>query len=238
MEAPSPTAPSLARPGRAVDPVFAAGAIHLDSEKCYSKAFGMNHQLQTELLEMQRADLALRQRLANQGTLFGEYNEQMAMLHRCHNERFADILTEHGWPHRHLVGDEGTAAAWLVLQHAVLAPPLMRSSILLIERAVNEGSTDPRHLALLVDRVRTLDGQNQVYGTQHDWDDYGLLSPLPIEDPGNVDARRAAVGMEPLTEHTKRLRARAQEEGEFPPADLEAHRREARKWARSVGWRQ
>ena len=81
-----------------------------------------------------------------------------------------------------------------------------------------------------------MEGRYQVYGTQHDWDESGLISPLPIEDPGNVDTRRAAVGLEPLIENTRRLRAQAKEEGELPPADLDEHRRGAREWARSVGW--
>ncbi len=197
----------------------------------------MNHQLQAELLEMRDADLELRQRLVDQRALFGEYNEQMAALHRRHNERFAAILAEHGWPDRHLVGEEGATAAWLLLQHAVLKPELMRSAISLLETSVNKGDTEPRYLALVVDRVRTMEGRYQVYGTQHDWDESGQISPLPIEDPGNVDTRRAAVGLEPLIENTRRLRAQAKEEGELPPADLDEHRHGAREWARSVGWR-
>ncbi|MGC4045215.1 MAG: hypothetical protein QM758_15595 [Armatimonas sp.] len=196
----------------------------------------MNQPLQAELLEMRDADLNLRQQLADQGALFGEYNEQMAALHRRNNERFAEILAEHGWPDRQLVGEEGSEAAWLVLQHAVLNPELMRRAISLLEESVNAGNTEPRYLALATDRVRTLEGRHQVYGTQHDWDESGQISPLPIEDPDNVDRRRAVVGLEPLIESTKRLRARAQEEGELPPADLDAHRRGAREWAQSVGW--
>lgn len=197
----------------------------------------MNYHLSEELLAMRRADFELRRRLIDEGALFGQYNEEMAALHRRHNVRLEEILAEHGWPDRHLVGDEGAAAAWLLLQHAVLQPELMRAAMALLERSVNNGGAEPRYLALLVDRVRTLEGRPQVYGTQHDWDESGQINPLPIEDPETVDARRAAVGLEPLIENTRRLRAQAEEEGELPPKDLEQHRRGGREWAESLGWR-
>jgi hypothetical protein len=92
-------------------------------------------------------------------------------------------------------------------------------------------------VALLVDRIRTLEGRPQIYGTSHDWDEAGHLSPLPIDDPATVDERRRRVGLEPLVENTRRLRAQAEAEGERPPVDHEKRRREAEAWARATGWR-
>lgn len=197
----------------------------------------LNQPLRSELLGMQRDDLDLRAELARDGSLFRGYAERMAALHRRHNDRLHAILREHGWPGRAAVGDDGAEAAWLLLQHAILDPELMRGALPLLERAVQAGEAEPRHQALLVDRIRVMEGRPQRYGTSHDWDPQGRMSPSPIEDPAGVEERRRRVGLEPLAENTRRLRAQAEAEGQLPPADYEERQREIDDWARSVGWR-
>ena len=190
-----------------------------------------------ELAAMKAADLKLRDQLAAEGALSGGYNEEMAALHRKHAMRFREILEIHGWPGRSLVGEEGCAAAWLILQHSVLDPALMRRAQPMLEAAVHAGEAPPAHLAYLTDRIRTLQGELQVYGTQHDWDDQGQMSPLPIEDEAGVEQRRSMLGMEPLSAHTTRLREQVIRENQKAPADLAAHRKAGHEWARSLGWR-
>lgn len=197
----------------------------------------LNQTLRGELMRMRQADLELRSELARDGSLFQGYNERMAELHREHNARLALILSEHGWPGYTLVGEDGAAAAWLLLQHAVLEPNLIRQAAPLLERAVQAGKADPKHLALLVNRIRTMEGKPQLYGTNHDWDAAGELSPRPIEEPKSVDERRRSVGLEPLAENTRRLRAQVEAEGGRPPADYEQRQREFDEWARAIGWR-
>ncbi len=197
----------------------------------------LNQTLRGELLRMQHDDLELRAELARDGSLFQGYNERMAALHRQHNARLHAIFREHGWPGRTTVGEDGASAAWLLLQHAILDPELMRGAVPLVERAVEAGEAEPKHLAFLVDRIRVMEGRPQLYGTSHDWDRDGQMSPVPIEDPDGVDERRRRVGLETLAENTSRLRARAEAEGDSPPADHEARRREMHDWARSIGWR-
>lgn len=197
----------------------------------------LNQMLRDELLRMEQDDLELRAELARDGSLFQGYADRMAALHRRHNARLHEILREHGWPGRSVVGEDGASAAWLLLQHAVLDPGLMRSALPLLERAVRAGEAEPRHLALLVDRIRVLEGRPQFYGTSHDWDRDGRMSPRPIEDPAGVEERRRQVGLESLAENTRRLRAQAAAEGQSPPADYEERQREMNDWARSVGWR-
>jgi len=197
----------------------------------------MNDTLRAELLQMRQQDLALRAELARDGSLFDGYAPRMADLHRRHNARLRSILAEVGWPGRSLVGEDGAAAAWLLLQHAILDPDLMRSALPLLEAAVQAGEAEPGHLAMLVDRIRALEGRPQVYGTSHDWDAGGELTPLPIEEPDLVDARRRGMKLDPLAENTRRLRLQAQAEGERPPADVEGRQRDLDRWAREVGWR-
>ncbi len=84
-----------------------------------------------ELLEMARADLALRDDLARDGSLFQGYRPRMEALHQRHATRLAALIDAHGWPGRSRVGEEGARAAWLVLQHAIGNPPLMRRGLTL-----------------------------------------------------------------------------------------------------------
>lgn len=193
--------------------------------------------LRDELLALQSADLDLRARLVAEGTLFGGYHPEMTALHQRHAMRLREILAVHGWPGRSLVGEDGSAAAWLLLQHSITDPALMKRAEPLVEAAVRSGDAPGAHLAYLTDRIRTLQGLPQIYGTQHDWDEQGRMSPQPIEAAEGVEARRAAIGMESLASHTARLREQARREGAAPPADLAAYREEGLRWARSVGWR-
>jgi hypothetical protein len=191
--------------------------------------------LRTELLAMAGEDRRVRALLAADGSLFDGYHPRMAEVHRRNAARLAEILDRSGWPGPSLVGADGAAAAWLVLQHAIGDPPLMRRGLVLL-RGLGPGEADTAQLAMLEDRIRAFEGRPQRYGTQHDWDGTGHLGPLSIEDPGRVDERRRSVGLGPLEEDTRRIRAQAARAGERPPPDWAGRQRRKREWERSVGW--
>jgi hypothetical protein len=113
-------------------------------------------------------------------------------------ERMRVILANYGWPGWRLVGQEGSHGAWLLLQHADRDTALQRTALDLLARAVSAGDASGRDLAYLTDRVRLAEGRLQVYGTQLDYDSRGCASPKPSENPGQLDARRAARGLEPV----------------------------------------
>ena len=186
---------------------------------------------------MARADLALRDDLARDGSLFQGYHPRMKALHQRHATRLVALIDAHGWPGRSRVGDEGARAAWLILQHAIGNPPLMRRGLTLLQGGVSEGEVSPLEVAMLEDRIRTFEGRPQRYGTQFDWDEHGRLSPLPLEDPEGVDARRRAIGLGPLAQDLRRRRGAMARGPERPPADWAARQREMEKWLRQVGWR-
>jgi len=195
--------------------------------------------IRAELLEMGRGDLALLKDLARDGSLFQGYHPRMKALHQRHATRLAALIDAHGWPGRSRVGEEGAQAAWLILQHAIGNPPLMRRGLTLLRGGVSEGEVSPLEVAMLEDRIRTFEGRPQRYGTQFDWDEHGRLSPLPLEDPAGVDARRRAIGLGPLAQDLWRRRwAMAHVRWrERPPADWAARQREMETWLRQVGWR-
>ncbi|MDE0258561.1 MAG: hypothetical protein OXR82_09285 [Gammaproteobacteria bacterium] len=197
----------------------------------------MNETLRDELLEMVRRDQAARAELVASGDLFGGYEPRMARVHERNARRLGRIIESAGWPGTDLVGPDGAKAAWIVLQHAIGEPDLLRQALPLLQVAAREGKASPRHAAMLEDRIRFFEGRPQRYGTQFDWDADGNLSPGDVEDPQGLAERRRAVGLPPLAEQMAEARSRATSEGERPPADHEAYTRARDEWAASVGWR-
>jgi hypothetical protein len=190
-----------------------------------------------ELLAMAEEDLRVRTELASEGSLFDGYHPRMRAVHDANATRLWSILRRSGWPGTPRVGPEGAKAAWLIVQHAIAQPAFQREALEALRQAGARGEVPAIQPAMLEDRVRTLEGRPQRYGTQFDWDESGALSPLPIEDPAGLDERRRAVGLEPMDEATRARREAAAAEGERPPSDPSARRRSMDEWLREVGWR-
>ncbi|MGH7549961.1 MAG: DUF6624 domain-containing protein [Gemmatimonadota bacterium] len=197
----------------------------------------VNHALRDGLLAMARRDREVRAELVRSGELSEGYHPRMETVHEENGHRLEEILDERGWPGRSLVGEDGAEAAWLLAQHAIAMPALMRRARDLVEAAVAAREAEPWMYAYLDDRIRSFEGRPQRYGTQFDWDAEGRMRPLPIEDPEGIDERRSAVGLESMAERLAKMRAQTSAEGERPPADLEAYRRGFEVWLLEVGWR-
>ncbi|MCY4648380.1 MAG: hypothetical protein OXE73_16055 [Gammaproteobacteria bacterium] len=194
--------------------------------------------LRRALLTMARLDLSTRAELAASGALFNAgYEPRMARVHQCNAQRLRRIIESVGWPGTDLVGGDGAEAAWLILQHAISEPDLLRRALPLLTTAAREGKADPAHAAMLEDRIRFFEGRPQRYGTQLDWDADGNLSPGDVEDPQKLAGRRRAVGLPSLEEQLDDARGRAAAEEERPPADYAAYASARDAWAAEVGWR-
>ena len=108
-----------------------------------------------------------------------------------------NILDEVGWLGFDVLGDQGNSALFLVIQHSDIVTqekylPMMRD-------AVKKGNAHGSQLALLEDRVALRQGKKQIYGSQIGKDnETNKYYVSPLEDPDNVDKRRAEVGLGPL----------------------------------------
>ncbi len=116
------------------------------------------------------------------------------------------VLAAHGWPGVSMVGERGSKCASLIAQLAEDDVELQRLCLVALERAVADGDASARDLAYLTDRLRASQGQPQIYGTKFLADENGHLEPYPIDDPDNVDLRRAAVGLTSLAQYANDLR--------------------------------
>jgi hypothetical protein len=192
-------------------------------------------ELRAELLAMAAHDLQVRDRLASDGSLFDGYHPEMRAVHERNADRLAEMLDAHGWPNEQRVGADGAEAAWLIIQHAISRPSLARRALDELRKETARGTVPAWQPAYLEDRIRVFEGRAQLHGTHFDWDEAGLMSPSPIEDEDGVDARRAAIGLRPLSEQIARMREETRHQPR--PEDRESRRAEIGSFARSVGWR-
>lgn len=193
-------------------------------------------QVQETLKRMLEADLQKRQELIERGELFEGYHPEMEAIHAANTKRLEEIISDFGFPTLRRVGEEAAEAAWLVVMHSVGNPPFMRNVLALLKGSQYEGEIEPRQLAYLEDRIRVLSGQTQIYGTQFDWDENGVLSPAPLAYPEQVDELRRSIGLPSLAEQTERMRERVRQEGDTPPTDPLAWKQKSEEWAKKVGW--
>jgi hypothetical protein len=96
--------------------------------------------------------------------------------------RVTALLDTYGWPGKDEVGETAASAVFLVIQHADL-------------------KVQEKYLPLMREAVKQ---KKQIYGSQLSGDGSGTYQIDPLEDPRNVDKRRAAVGLGPLADYLKR----------------------------------
>lgn len=190
-----------------------------------------------ELRAMVSEDRRVRAELAADGSLYGGYHPRMREVHDRNAARLHEIWADIGWPGRSIVGDDGSSAAWLILQHAIGQPEFQRAGLIALKKLALSGEVDAVQVAMLEDRICAFEGRPQLYGTQFDRDESGLLSPLPLDDRELVDARRAALDMPPLSDEIARHRAQSPAPEDLPPFDYEAYQAGRLEWLKQTGWR-
>lgn len=163
-----------------------------------------------ELEAMYDADQSTRlklQELAMKGDTssptFLDLLKQQQTIDERNVKRFKEIVSAGGWPKKSHVGEKGSVAAFLIVQHADQATK--KQYLPLLKAAVTENEARSEDLALLEDRVLMGEGKKQRYGSQLQPKAGGGWEFYPIEDESTVDERRRAVGLPPLAEYAKQM---------------------------------
>ncbi|OEV04684.1 DUF4135 domain-containing protein [Streptomyces oceani] len=167
------------------------------------------------LLRLDRLDAAVRTPWADGGMVDTTAEQRLRSLTDTGISWLASVVREHGWPSHTLVGSAAGGAASRLVQHAREHLPFRRHCLALMRQAATDRALPWREVAYLTDELRLAEGRPQLYGTKFE-PVAGKLEPCPIEEPEEVDHRRAEMGMEPLARHTERARQR------FPLAGREA----------------
>ena len=168
-----------------------------------------NRPLISQLDSVYTEDQKYRLMISDIEKKYGYESKEMRELWRTMHKKdsinliiVTSILDKFGWLGADVVGAQGNATLFLVIQHSDLKTqekylPMMRD-------AVKNGKAPGSSLALLEDRVALGQGRKQIYGSQiHRDPPTGKYFVGPIEDEPNVNKRRAAVGLEPLEDYVK-----------------------------------
>lgn len=125
---------------------------------------------------------------------------------KVHVARLKAIIAEHGWPKISQTSERTSAAAMTLVNHAGFDTAFRRQVLALIEPLAKTGEARPEDYARLYDRLATDDKRLQRYGTQGGpCKDGKHAVPTDLEDPANVEQRRAAVGLQPMAEYLASL---------------------------------
>ena len=170
-----------------------------------------------KIIELKNADLALREKLVQNGKLSEGYDLEMKNLHNENTKILENIINAIGYPTKAKVGKEANEATWLIIQHSIGQPRFMKKCAELL-------------------RIAVLEETPQLYGTQFDWDEDGKLSPNHFDDLIKVNERRELIGLNTLEEQTEIIRKRVKDEKQTPPKDFDKRKQEMEKWKRNVGW--
>jgi len=176
---------------------------------CCNSSFSQiyNQELITQLEQIVKADSYYRTMSIDTGKKYGWNSPQATVL--MHKQRNVDIdnlikvdiiIDQYGYPGKTLVGEDLMSGAFIVIQHS--DPDVQAAYLPLLTDAANKGELKWSSLALMIDRVKTRNGEKQVYGSQmmeHD----NVRQLYPIEDEMNVNLRRAKIGLSPLEEYLK-----------------------------------
>ena len=167
----------------------------------------LNKPLVAELDSIYADDQGYRNRIEDIQKQFGNGSKEMISIWKIimykdsiNLIKVQNVLDKYGWLGQDVIGEQGNTTLFLVIQHADL--PIQEKYLPMMREAVKKGNAQASNLALLEDRVALRHGKRQIYGSQIGYDNQTKTYFVsPLEDPDNVDKRRAQVGLEPLSEY-------------------------------------
>ena len=166
---------------------------------------GTDAALRAQLLTMRDADQSARGishgQPAHEGKL--QMATNMIDIDASLTSQLKQIVAKDGWPTIGLVGLDASNAAMLVLTHT--QDHAWQVSLLpQLESLADAGKIDGSALAVVIDKELVSEGKLQRYGTQFKVMD-GELAMLGVEDPGDLDARRARIFLPPMSVYKQML---------------------------------
>lgn len=136
--------------------------------------------IRDELLRMSDAEQVLRKQSPID-------EAKLRMVDTANQARLKEIIATHGIPTIQMVGEAGTQAAWLIVQHADNDRDFQLIFLNGITELAKRGSFSFEHVAYLYDRTHV----PQRFGTQGRCRPSGDWEPSPVDDIEHLDVLRA-----------------------------------------------
>jgi hypothetical protein len=188
----------------------------------------------SQLVEAAAEDMKLQAELEKSGVLFEGYHSGMRALHEKNAQLLQAFLASYGWPFPSRYGEQIHEAAWIIAIHAISRPSLVKAVLHMLEQGLYKGECVAQEYAKTFDRVALYEGRQQRYGTQFFPSPTGWIA-RDLEDPEQVDDRRAALGLPPFLENKRHSGAEAG--GVLTEAQLEHYNTHFTLFLKEVGWR-
>ncbi|MEO6406933.1 MAG: DUF6624 domain-containing protein [Ferruginibacter sp.] len=165
------------------------------------------HSVFKQLLSIDELDQRYRNQIDYIETKYGKTSAEINTLYKNMND--ADsinlilveaIIEKYGWLGYNQIGSQANTTLFMVIQHSDLKT--WRKYLPIMQAAVKNGKAKTTQLVLLQDRLDLHEGRKQNYGSQIIWSlDRNKYLILPLNDPDNVDKRRAEMGLSTLAEY-------------------------------------
>jgi outer membrane protein OmpA-like peptidoglycan-associated protein len=157
----------------------------------------LNISLRDSILEMRRIDNSYQEKFdsilnTKDSITIQSFKEEWKSAVKENDLKLSKIIDAYGWPTRELVGNIARDEVFFIVQHS--SDLKLQKKCLVLFKQIEEN--DINHLiqiAYLEDRVLVKNGQKQLYGTQ-----YKNNKLYPINDPDNLNKRRAQIGLAPI----------------------------------------
>lgn len=184
--------------------------------------------LADKLLDMRNIDQSLRglwnwSRHNDEGAHFATPNDRknfeagistrIRKVDHFNTQHLKSMLEGRGWFNDETDGEGAARRGWLIAQHADRDPDFQEHALTLMEDVLDKPSTSKSNYAYLMDRVLVKRTQGDTYNADNIRQRYGTQGrctkdgwkPLPLENPDNIDALRASVGLGTLADYVKRI---------------------------------
>jgi len=125
---------------------------------------------------------------------------ELTPIDQANQEALLKMLPEEGWFTISRYGKDGSEAAFMIVQHGNVE--LWRRFVPVLEPLAARGEVKGAEYALMFDRLAIFENRPQRYGSQMRCEN-GKRAPYPIEEPGQLDVRRAKLGMIPYASYLK-----------------------------------
>lgn len=145
--------------------------------------------------------VAAWQEYPNDTLLHREIAREILMNDSINLIRVCEILNNYP-----LVFGEENEVIWAVIQHSNLE--LQQKYLPLFVEAAQRGKIRGELVAVMQDRIACWSGKPQIYGSQGNLNEKGVFVPTEIENPEDVDLRRASMGMCPLKDYIEQMSSR------------------------------
>lgn len=165
----------------------------------------LHQELRTEILAMVEEDQSARIAILDYKNISDQERKTLRDIAKNHNHKLKEIIKTYGWPGIRLLGLEGAADVWILVQHQDQDLELQKECLTLLKKAVETQDAELRHYAYLLDRVRKNEKLPQVYGTQWEFKE-GKLHLYPVESPETLNQRRLEAGLGTIEEYVEQMK--------------------------------